>query len=225
MAEPLLDFAQVGAAVQGIGSGRRAQCVRAEAAQLNTGGQRVFSQHAMVNRPVGKRPVGVPLPCRVFQWPEERTLNVVAMAGGFQVIVDPLQGQRMSGHVADFTAFTENPQMDDALAGLEVAHAQAAQFLTTQPVVKKGGQDGPVALAFKRIGRRRLKQRPGLAVAQRRRFAFVRFGFWALDPADRVVADRIDFAQVIKERGNRGELAANGAGSQAAALQVFQAIR
>lgn len=57
------------------------------------------------------------------------------MAGGGQVIGDPLQGQRMGGHVPDFTAFTENAQMDYALAGLEIAHAQAAQFFTPQPMV------------------------------------------------------------------------------------------
>ena len=96
--------------------------------------------------------------------------------------------------------------MDHALAGLGVAHAQAAQFLAAQPVVKKGCQDGPIALAFEVIGRGRFEKRPGLAVAQRRRFAFVGVGFRAFDPAHRVVGDRINFAQVIKERGDRGQL-------------------
>jgi hypothetical protein len=147
--------------------------------------------------------------------------GIARVAGGFQVIVDPLQGQRMGRHVADFTAFTENAQMDHTLAGLEIAHAQAAQFLAPQPVVQKGGQDRPVALAFKRIGRRRLQKRPRLAVTQGRRFAFARFGFRAFDAADRVVSDRVNLAQVIKERGDRGELAADGTLGQAAALEVF----
>ena len=41
MTEPLLHFAQVGAAIRRVGSGGGAQGVRAEAPQINTGGQRV----------------------------------------------------------------------------------------------------------------------------------------------------------------------------------------
>jgi hypothetical protein len=88
-------------------------------------------------------------------------------------------------------------------------------------VVEEGGQDGPVALAFEGAGRRRLQQRPGLAVAQRRRLAFIVVDFWALDATNRVVADRVNFAQVVKERGDRGEFAPDGVLGQAAALQVF----
>jgi hypothetical protein len=126
---------------------RGAQGVRTEAPQINAGSQRVFSQDAMVDGPVSKRPVGVPLPHRVFEWPEERPVRVARVSGSFQVIVDPLQGQRMSGHVADFAAFAENPQADHTLAGLEVAYAQATELFATQPVVKKGGQSGRSILA------------------------------------------------------------------------------
>jgi hypothetical protein len=70
MTEPLLHFAQAGAAIRRVGSGGGAQGVRAEAPQINAGGQRVFPQHAVVNRAIGERPVNVPLPCRVFERPE-----------------------------------------------------------------------------------------------------------------------------------------------------------
>jgi hypothetical protein len=43
MAEPLLDFAQIGAAIEGVSGGGGAQCVRPEAPQINAGGLRVFS--------------------------------------------------------------------------------------------------------------------------------------------------------------------------------------
>jgi hypothetical protein len=46
----------------------------------------------MVNRPVGERPLGVPLPGRVFQGPEERPVNVMAVTSGFQVLVEALGG-------------------------------------------------------------------------------------------------------------------------------------
>ena len=148
---------------------------------------------------------------------EKWSVWIARVAGGGQVIVDPLQG----GHVADFTALTENPQVDHALAALEVAYAKAAQFLAPEPVVKKGRQDGPIALALKRMGRGRFQKRPGLAVAQGRRFAFIRFGFRAFDPADRVIGDSVNVAQVIKERGDRGQLAPDGTLGQAAALEVL----
>jgi hypothetical protein len=56
---------------------------------------------------------------------------------------------------------------------LEVVHPQGAELLAAQPVVEEGGQDGPVAFAFEGVGRGHLQQRPGLAIAQRRRFALV----------------------------------------------------
>ncbi len=108
-----------------------------------------------------------------------------------------------------------------ALAVLQVAHAQAAQFLAAQAVVEESRQDGPVAFAFEGAGRRRFQQRAGLAVAERGRLAFARVGPGAFDPADRIVANRIDFAQVVEKRGDRGELSADRTGGQAAALEVF----
>ena len=87
--------------------------------------------------------------------------------------------------------------------------------------MEESRQDRPVAFAFEGAGRRRFQKRAGLAVAERRRLAFVRVGAGAFDPADRIVADRINFAQVVKKRGDRGELSADRTGGQAAALEVF----
>jgi hypothetical protein len=56
---------------------------------------------------------------------------------------------------------------------------------------------------------------------QGRRLAFVIVGFGALDAAHRVVADRVKFAEVVEERGHRRQLAPDGTGRQAAALEVF----
>jgi hypothetical protein len=87
----------------------------------------------------------------------------------------------------------------------------------------KNPQDGPVALALEGVGRGRLEQRPGLAVAQRRRLALITLGFGALDAADRVMAHRVDLAEVVEERGDRGQLAPDGALGQAPAFEVFLA--
>jgi hypothetical protein len=100
-------------------------------------------------------------------------------------------------------------------------HAQAAQFLAPQAVVEEGGQDGPVAFAFEGVVRGRFQQRPGLAVAQRGGFALIPLRFGAFDPAHRVMADGVDLAEVVKQGGDRSELAPDGALGQAPPFEVF----
>jgi hypothetical protein len=59
----------------------------------------VFAQDLVVNRPVGEHSVGLPLPRRVFERPEQGAIRLLTMAGGYQVGVDPLQRQRVGRHV------------------------------------------------------------------------------------------------------------------------------
>jgi hypothetical protein len=61
----------------------------------------------------------VPLPRRVFQGPKQRLLRVLAVAGGFEVIVEALQGQRVGRHVPNFAALAQDAQVGHALAALE----------------------------------------------------------------------------------------------------------
>jgi hypothetical protein len=56
--------------------------------------------------------------------------------------MDALQGQRVGRHVPDLRALAQDAQVGHALAALEVAHPQAAEFLTAQAMVKKRRQDG-----------------------------------------------------------------------------------
>jgi hypothetical protein len=62
------------------------------------------------------------------------------VAGRLQVVVDALQGQRVGRHVPHLGAFSENAQVGHALPALQVAHAQAAEFLAPQPVVQERRQ-------------------------------------------------------------------------------------
>jgi hypothetical protein len=82
-----------------------------------------------------------------------------------------------------------------------------------------------VALAFEGVFRRRLQERPGLAVARAPASCPRCYRPWPFDAAHRVVAHRVGLAQVVEERGNGRELAPDGAGGQAPALQVFKARR
>ncbi len=69
-----------------------------------------------------------PCPAGFFRGLKERPVRVFAVAGGLEVIVDALQGQRVGRHVPDFGALTEDPQVGHALAALQVAHPQTAQM-------------------------------------------------------------------------------------------------
>jgi hypothetical protein len=60
-------------------------------------------------------------------------------------------------------------EMADPFPALEIPHAEAAELLAADPVVKEGGQNGAIADAFERVLGRRLEQAAGLAVAERRR--------------------------------------------------------
>ena len=77
-----------------------------------------------------------------------------------------------------------------------------------------------VALALEGVGGRRIEQRPGLGIAQRRRLALAGgLDRRALHTADRVVGDGVALAQVIEERGQRRELAPDAGGREAAFLE------
>jgi hypothetical protein len=92
-------------------------------------------------------------------------------------------------------------------------------------VVEKRRQDGPVSFALEGVGRGRLQERAGLAVARAPRLAFIIVGLGALNAAQRVVADGVHLAEMVEERSDRGELAADGTGRQAPPFQVFKARR
>ena len=68
--------------------------------------------------------------------------------------------------------------------------------------------------ALEGVGRGRFQQRAGLAVAQGRRFSFVGVELRALDPAHRVMAHGVDFAEVVEKGSDGGQLSADEAGAR-----------
>jgi hypothetical protein len=218
--QPFLHFGQVGAPIQRVGCGGGAQRMGAKAGQIDPGRLGIFAQHAIIDRPVGKGALGAAIAGWVLDWPEERPLKVVAVAASLQIVVDAPEGQRMGGHIAQLATLAQHPEMRQALAALEVSHPQAAEFGAAQAVVEEDGQDRPVAFAFETVAGGRFQERPGLAVAQGRGLAFAGLYFRALYPPDRVVVYGTHLAEVIKKGCNRGQLTADGAPGQAAALEV-----
>jgi hypothetical protein len=61
----------------------------------------------------------------------------------------------------------------------------------------------------------------GLDAAERRRAAFVPVGYWPFHSVHRIAGDSVAFAEVIKERGQRREVAPNCGRSQIASFHVL----
>ena len=87
--------------------------------------------------------------------------------------------------------------MHHVASAVVVFDSETTEFLAPEAMVKEGGQDCPVAPALEGIGRRSLQQRPGLDVADHRRFTFARVRSGALHTLDRVVGDGVFLAEVI----------------------------
>src|SRR4051794_22800735 len=95
----------------------------------------------MVDGPVGERSVGPPLPRRVFQRQKQRPLNVVAVAGGFEVVVEALEGQRVGRHVPDLATLSQDAQVGHALAALKGEHKELWYAQDTSPMSSTGRKD------------------------------------------------------------------------------------
>ena len=85
---------------------------------------------------------------------------------------------------------------------------------------QQGGEDGAVALALDRVGLRRVEQFAGLVIAERRRLAFAAFRPRPLDAFDRVVGHGVPLAEILEQRGERGEPMPGRAAAETAAHQV-----
>ena len=144
----------------------------------------------------------------------------VAMSGPRQILLDrPLRG-RVDRDKADLVALAVDPEMHDALTAVQVPDPEPAELLAADAVIEQGGENGAVAHALERVGRRRFQQLARLTVAKRRRAAFIAIGHRPLDAVDRVAGDGIALAEVIEQRRQRRELAPDRGGLQFAPFQV-----
>jgi hypothetical protein len=92
-------------------------------------------------------------------------------------------------------------------------------------VIEERGKYRPVSPALQGVGCGGVQQQACLLIAEGRREtttkAFVVVGFGALHTPDRIVHDRITLAEVLKQRGDPGELAPDRRTGNCPALQVF----
>ena len=117
------------------------------------------------------------------------------MAGRGEPGIDTLEGCGCGRHIADLAALAVHPEVEYALARLQVADPQCRELGAAQPVIAHGGEDGAVTQPLQRVGRR------------------------PLDAAHRVVGDGVLFAEIIIERGQGRELAAHGGAGERPAFQ------
>ena len=59
-------------------------------------------------------------------------------------------------------------EVHHALAALDIADPEPAEFLAADAVIEQGGEDGPIAHALERVVGRRFEQLAGLSIAERR---------------------------------------------------------
>jgi hypothetical protein len=182
MPEPLLDFCDVGFMGQGIGRGCRTQRMDAKALHFDI--DACFPAVLEDDVPVDRTGINVPFKrfrAVVLDRAEERAIRLWTMLGHRQIVTDQTLRHCMYRNEPDFVPFALDTEMHDTLAALHVFHAQRAQFLAADAMVKQGGKNGAVANAFERTRWRRIEKFPGLGVAEGRRAAFVAIGGRAFD--------------------------------------------
>lgn len=218
MAQPLLDLGDVGLVLQGIGGGGGAQAMDAEAVDGDAGLAGIVPDQGV--DAVGAEGLAA---APAAQGLEQRGPGLlVVMAGGFQVVVQAFQGDGVERQVAQLVALAVDAQVLDAAALVDVLHAELGGLLAAQAVVEEHGEQGTVALAFYRGGRRRLEQGLGLVVAERRGLALAAVLAGPLHPVHRVAAgDGVAFQQVVEQAGQGGELAADAGPGEAALFELL----
>ncbi len=135
--------------------------------------------------------------------------------------MDPFQGDRMQGEIADLPSLAVHAQMFDASALQNVLDGQSCCLFAAQPVIQQHGQNRPIALAFQGVRIGSVQQRLRLVIGECQRLAFGGFNLGPFDPMHRVTAgDRIAVEQVIEQAGQRRELAPDRCPGQAALFEL-----
>ena len=153
---------------------------------------------------------------------EQRTLGILPVPGGMEVLLDPGQGGGMSGHEADLAALAVDAQVLDPAPVFQVPDPERTQLGPAQPVVKQHRQNRPVPFALEGVRRRRVEQRPAPA---RHRWPGVLPSLVSLDgrftPTQRIEGHGVALTKVVEQAGQRRQLPANGGRRVAATLQLL----
>ena len=141
MAEPVLDAADVGLVLQGVGRRGRAQGMHAQpGAVIDAGGGGPVAHDIAIDGAILQGPhAGAAV---AVQRPEQRCGRIGAMTGSIEPGLDQAQGMGMGGNEPQLAALAMHAQVHHALAALKVADLQGAQLGAAQPVIEQHREDG-----------------------------------------------------------------------------------
>ena len=140
----------------------------------------------------------------------------------FQILPDEPQHHRVNGNEPDLVALALDAEVHDALAALHVAQPQQAQLFAPDAVIEQGGEYRAVPYTLQRVRGRGLQQ--AAAPARRRAPACCLHCYSSCRPlhaVHRIAEDGVALTEIVKERGQRRELAADAGRRQAARLHVL----
>src|SRR6516165_2474742 len=115
----------------------------------DAGLKRIFANDVIMHRAAIKRLFQLARAI-VRHWTEEGTDGIVGVAGTCEVFRDEPLRHGMNGDKPGLAALAVNSEMHHALAAVQVAQPQPAEFLAAHAVIEQGGENGAVTDAIER---------------------------------------------------------------------------
>ena len=173
MIKPFLDLGDIGAVIEGDGGGCRSQGMRAETRHLvdNTGCS-TMEPDEFVDTVLIQRLLEIAR-CPVPHGAEEGSLEVRAVAGMQEILINALDRFGAGREKADLVAFALDSKMGGALALLTIANLECTELGATEPMEQQGREDRSIALAFKSLRIGCVEQKAGLLGREGRGGAFL----------------------------------------------------
>jgi hypothetical protein len=221
MAEPLLDLGNIGPILKRIGRRCCAQRMHAEAVHLAADASlaAIFADDVVIDRTRVEGFLKL-AGAVVSHWPKHGAAEIAAMTRERQIFVDEALRHRVHGNEADFVALAFDLKVHDAAAVLHVANLEPAQFLAADGVIEQSGEDGAIAHALQGVSRRGFNQLAHMGIAERRRRTFIAIRHRPLHTVNGVAGHGVALAEIIEQRRQRRELAADAGRGQSARLEV-----
>ncbi|KPY16177.1 hypothetical protein ALP22_200055 [Pseudomonas coronafaciens pv. porri] len=199
MAQPHLNFGDIGIMFQRIGRSRCSQAMHTQPLDRDA----CHSCPLRNNRVQTIRCDTGAGGCATHR-AKQRTRRTVSFNILFQVRINALGCHWVEGQKADLAAFAMHPQVFDATTLLQISGLQLRRFLSTQTVVQQYGQDCPVAQTLESFGVRSIEQLLGLVITEGWSFAFIALDARPLDAMHGVAAgDCVVFQEMIEQAGQR----------------------
>lgn len=122
------------------------------------------------------------------------------MSRTLEIVLDQPAGSGVERHIADFPALALDGEVGGAFPVLDVSDSELGELLAAKAVIEKCGENRPIPCPLQALLIRRLEELSGLAVAERRSFAFVGAFGRPFDAVHGIVGHGIPFAEIAEQR-------------------------